>query len=465
MEEDTIVAIATPPGRAGLGVVRLSGPASIDIATRLAGWRETPPERRATVAILHDQAGHPLDEAVITLFCSPRSFTGEDMAEFSCHGSPLILDCVVCECLARNARGARPGEFTLRAFLNGRIDLAQAEAVVDLVEAKSEAGLGLALRQMQGELGQKVEPIRAALLSLLAHITALVEFSEEDIPTIARSEVIQPLNGAEDALNALLRNARQGEVLQHGTSLAIAGPPNAGKSSILNGLLGRARSIVTPIAGTTRDTIEEQLVVGGVFFRIIDTAGMTETDDLIEAIGVERSRAAVESSDVILFVADASRSLTDADRDLFALLRQRLHNGPTGATSSQIRAVVALNKSDLPPRMTVEDVRESLPNTPIVHTSAVESGGLAALRDALPKIALGGPLQEGFVLSSHRHIQSVTAARDAIHDALEAREAGLPLDLVSLDVRRAVDRLGEVLGLGVADDVLDEVFSRFCIGK
>lgn len=461
MEEDTIVAVATPPGRAALGVVRISGPAGLTIARALSG--RNLPDRVAVLSAVVASGGRALDEGVITAFHGPRSYTGEDLVEISCHGSPVIVDWIVNECLALGARAARPGEFTLRAFLNGRIDLAQAEAVVDLVEARSQAGLGLALAQLGGELGRRVDPVRASLLGVLAHITALVEFSEEDIPPIAKDEIEAPLARAETEIQRLMANAGQGQVLMHGVSLAIIGPPNAGKSSILNALLGRNRAIVTPIAGTTRDTLEEELTLGGILFRVIDTAGLTDSADPVESMGVERSREAAATADVVLLVVDAGRTLAEEDREVIAAAAGMRCDLPAQSRSKSL--VVALNKSDLPARTGSGDLADLPPDRVVVHTSTVEGAGLNELRTVLPRSALGGPAPDGFVISNVRHLRSLSRALGAVGDALRGQAEGVPLDLVSLDIRRAVDALGEILGVGAGEDILDSVFSRFCIGK
>ena len=455
MEDDTIVAVSTPPGRGALGVVRLSGPASRSIASAMAPRTEFS-DRRATLANLREESGDRLDEAVLTAFFAPHSYTGEDMIEVSCHGSPLILDRIVAETLRLGARAARPGEFTLRAFLNGRIDLTRAEAVLDMVEARTDAGLGLALSQMAGALAGRVEPLRNTLLDLLAHLTALVEFSDEDIPTVSVEESIQELDAAAREIDGLLAGSRQGQVLRHGVSLAIVGPPNAGKSSILNGLLRRDRSIVTPIAGTTRDTVEEELNLDGVLFRGVDTAGLADTDDPVEAIGVERSRTALASADIILLVLDGSRALGNVDEAALAAVAG-LGRAPS--------TVVAVNKCDLDVVTGSGEVRRRIDANAVVQTSAVSHNGLASLREILPEIALGGPAPDGFVLSSRRHVAALGEAHGAVAEAARALEAGVPLDLASLDIRRAVESLGNVLGIGIGDDVLDRVFSRFCIGK
>ncbi|HEV3311958.1 MAG TPA: tRNA uridine-5-carboxymethylaminomethyl(34) synthesis GTPase MnmE [Chloroflexota bacterium] len=514
MEDDTIVAVATPPGRGALGIVRVSGHSTLSVLEKLFPNNAEWVDRRATVATAQSASGLGIDETIVTVFRGPRSYTGEDMAEISCHGSPLILDRLVEAALAAGARAARPGEFTLRAFLNGRLDLAQAEAVVDLVEARTDAGLELARRQLEGELSKRVEPLRTQLVELLAHMTALVDFSEEDIPSIAEREVSHTLETVGVDLDRILAGSHQGQVLSHGVSLAIVGAPNAGKSSILNGLLGRDRAIVTPIAGTTRDTLEEELSLAGVLFRIVDTAGMSRSADPVEALGVERSRAAIGAADIVLVVVDRSRELNDDDRQVFDIIQRE---------AGDRTVAVVLNKSDLPVRLTewppmayqdtlvtggggddagepvnrrgvgkrprgsssleravndaaaesVLDVARDSPGInsagpaawPAVETSAVMPNGLNALRALLPQVALAGPVPDGFVVSNVRHIQSLQVAAETVRQAISGQREGVPMDLISLDVRVAVESLGSIMGIDIGDEVLDLVFSRFCIGK
>ena len=302
-------------------------------------------------------------------------------------------------------------------------------------------------------MARRVAPLRSELLDLLAHITAVVEFSEEDIPEVAIHEVRDRLIMVAEQLDEMLRHAQQGQVLQHGVSLTIVGTPNVGKSSILNGLLGRERAIVTAIPGTTRDTLEEELNVGGILFRVVDTAGVTETKDPVEAIGIERSRAALDSADVVVLVVDGSRSISSSDESVMELVR------------GQRSVVVAFNKSDLTDRMDAARVCSVLPDAVIVSSCAIQPGGLESLREALPGAALGGPAPDGFVISNRRHIQSLSDARESVNQATSGLEGTVPLDLLSLDLRRAVECLGSILGIGIGDDVLDRVFSRFCIGK
>jgi tRNA modification GTPase len=412
--------------------------------------------RRGT--LVDPATGDTIDHALGVLMQAPSSYTGEDVFELHCHGSPLVLERVLRICLADGCRPARPGEFTLRAFLNGKMDLSQAEAVLDMVRARSNAALELAVQQLSGWLAARVEPVRDDLVGLLAHMEAVVDFVEEDIPPAVDASSRERLCRARGAIALLLQGMEQGIVLREGASLAIVGSPNVGKSSIMNALLGLERSIVTPIAGTTRDTIEEVVQIGGVPFRTVDTAGITATEDTVERIGVERSRQAIAAADVILLVLDASRPWREQD-EAAAEAIEEARNG-----ERRIRLVVALNKSDLPSALDAAPVVARLAPGRCVESSAVTTGGIDDLRSALAETALGGPRHE-WTAGNVRHQDALQRALDALDAVLGGGEAGIPLDLLSFDVRAAVQALGEITGADVDDELLDRIFREFCIGK
>lgn len=460
MESDTIVAVVTPPGEAGVGVVRASGALSAALPARLfprlrSPWRSHH-MRQGTLA--DPVSGRPIDEALGCLMLSPRSYTGEDVFEIHCHGNPLILDEVVHLCLREGCRVARPGEFTLRAFINGKLDLSQAEAVLDVVRARSNAGLDLAMRQLSGWLADRVEPVRDGLVGALARMEAMVDFVEEDVPPQIDQATQERLRSSLETIQVLLEGAEQGVILREGATLAIVGSPNVGKSSIMNALLGLDRSIVTPIAGTTRDTVEEMLQVRGVPFRTVDTAGITQTNDPVERIGVERSRKTLEGADVALLVLDGSRELTEGDE-----LAVRAIEETRGRPGSP-RLVVTINKSDLPQTLDPEPIRRRLGVPCVARSSAVAVDGVDALRDALEAAALGGARHE-FVVGNVRHQDALRRAAAALRMALDGLQCGTPLDLVSFDVRAAAQALGEITGHDVDDELLDRIFRDFCIGK
>ncbi|HZB97134.1 MAG TPA: tRNA uridine-5-carboxymethylaminomethyl(34) synthesis GTPase MnmE, partial [Candidatus Sulfotelmatobacter sp.] len=375
VESDTIVAIVTPPGEGGVGIVRTSGPVSRSLPLRVfpalgPRWSS---HRMRQGRLVDPASGQPVDEAVGCLMISPHSYTGEDVFEMHCHGSPLVLERVVAICLGEGCRPARPGEFTLRAFLNGRLDLSQAEAVLDVVRARTNMALDLAVRQLAGWLSDRVEPIRHDLVGTLAHMEAMVDFVEDDIPPQADALTREGLACARHTTEELLKGAEQGIVLREGATLAIVGSPNVGKSSIMNALLGLDRSIVTPIAGTTRDTVEEMLQVRGVPFRTVDTAGITESSDAVERIGVERSRRTLHTADVVLLVLDRSHELTYED-DLTAQAVEAALDAQS-ADGRKMRLIVTLNKADLPARLNPGSVVERLGPLHLVESSTVELKG------------------------------------------------------------------------------------------
>jgi tRNA modification GTPase len=409
-------------------------------------------------ALIDPVSGEAVDQALAVIMRAPHSYTGEDVLELHCHGSPLILERVLGICLEAGCRPARPGEFTLRAFLSGRMDLTEAEAVLDVVRARSNAALALAVRQLSGWLTKRIEPVRDDLVGLLAHMEAMVDFVEEDIPPSVDATSRERLCRARAVVEMLLRGAEQGIVLREGATLAIVGSPNVGKSSIMNALLGLERSIVTPIAGTTRDTVEETMQISGVPFRTIDTAGITATDDLVERIGVERSRQAIADADVILLVLDGSRPWSDRDDTVSAAVKE------ARAGEERPRLVMAINKRDLPPALDVGPIVARLAPDRCVASSAVTPGGLEALRDALTETALGGPRHE-WTTGNVRHRDALSRAAEALRAALDGAEAGTPLDLLSFDVRAAARALGEITGANVDDELLDRIFRDFCIGK
>jgi tRNA modification GTPase len=461
MESDTIAAVVTPPGEGGVGIVRASGPLAAALPGRLFPRVRGPwHSHHVRVGQVIDPAtGRAVDEALALFMRAPRSYTGEDVFEIQCHGSPLVLEQVVALCIHEGCRAARPGEFTLRAFLNGRLDLAQAEAVIDVVRARGNAGLELAVRQLGGWLSQRVEPVRSSLIGTLAHMEAMVDFVEDDIPPQLDSEAIARLETALCDVEHLLEGAAGGIVLREGAVLTIAGSPNVGKSSIMNGLLGLERSIVTPVAGTTRDTVEEAVQIRGIPFRAVDTAGITPTRDVVEGIGVTRSRQAIDAADVVLLVLDRSRPLSD--RDALAI------DAVAGATSSDgpaPRVVVALNKCDLQPALTLDGALDGLAPRSVVETSTVAPHGLDTLRGALEQAAIG-ERRDDLVVSNVRHRDALRRAAAAITAALSGLRSDVPLDLVSFDVRAAAAALGEITGIDVDDELLDRIFSEFCIGK
>ncbi len=455
---DTIAALATPLGEGGLAVLRVSGPAAftiVDACFRPAG----PLHRKPSAAPSHtvhyghvEWAGRVLDDVLISVFRGPRSFTGEDTVEISCHGGVLITRLVLEALLGAGARAAEPGEFTQRAFLNGRIDLAQAEAVADLIHARTELALGVARQQLAGRLSARIRTLRDGLMNLLAHVEAHLDFPDEDIAPDTGAALRRRIHVSLELLDELLRTAPEGQLLRRGLRAAIIGRPNAGKSSLLNVLLGHDRAIVSPVAGTTRDTIEETANVRGLPVVFVDTAGLRDAADALEVEGIRRSRAAADRAELLLHVLDASEVLhpEDAARLTEFAARPRL---------------LVLNKSDLPRRLVLP--ADAVGTTTVVEVACTTGAGVEALKDAL-KAAVwrGGVGSEALeVAINARHQDALTRARAALQRADQAWQAQVTLECIAADLRLAVTAVGEVVGATSTEDLLDRIFSTFCLGK
>jgi tRNA modification GTPase len=469
---ETIAAIATPPGVGGVGIVRVSGPDAFATGRRLfrpaSGRAEEPVSHLLTYGAVVDPAtDEPLDDVLIAFFRAPHSFTGEDTVEINAHGGPLILQRVLAAALALGARAARPGEMTLRAFLNGRIDLAQAEGVLALINAETDAGRRLAYRQLRGEVSARVQAAREAAMNALARIEAHIDFPDEEVPPPNPAELAGFTSSAQTAVDDLLAGSARGRVLAQGARVTILGRPNVGKSSLLNALLGDERAIVTPIAGTTRDTVEERAILGGVAVHLVDTAGLTETHDPIERIGVQRSRAAAREADLLLLVVDSSAGVTRADRTVAKELRAlRAEDAADRGSLDATPVIVVANKADLLSALRASKVDEFWPGAPVVSVSCVTHEGLEALAETVGRLALGGELHPGdAVVSSARHQDALRRAGEHLRAAQQTLRDGLPLDFVSIDLRAALAALGEITGETATDDLLDRIFAEFCIGK
>ena len=450
---EPIAAIATGAQVAAIGIVRLSGEGVIPMAQRLFTPARGPavseqPDRKLCYGRLCRRDGSLLDLCLVTVSRGPDSYTGEDTVEFQCHGSPLLLRTLLEELFALGARQAGPGEFTKRAFLNGRLGLSEAEAVADLIDAESDEALRNAAGQLSGAIHRRAERIYRALSDISAHYHAVLDYPDEDIEDFELRTYEDTLRGALEELEKLLGTFRRGRLLNAGIPTAIVGRPNAGKSSLLNALLGYERAIVTAVPGTTRDTIEERLHLGGLCLRLIDTAGIRETEDEVERLGVQRSRAALEGAELVIAVVDGSRAYTQEDA---AILR---------AAEQARRGLVVLSKQDL--SAAVERVDTSLPVIPV---SSVTGEGLDALERAIASLF---PLPEapaGEILTNARQAEALGRAAESLRAALNAMEQGLTPDLVLTESETAMSAIGELTGRSVREDVTDRIFQRFCVGK
>ena len=463
--EDTIVAIATPPGRGGLGVVRLSGSRALEITNSLIRFSTPALEtQRATLGEFADPAsGRALDQVVVTCFRAPHSYTAEDVVEISCHGAPVILRYLVECCLERGARAAEPGEFTLRAFLNGRIDLTQAEAVRDLIESRTLYQARVAAQQLEGGVSARLKTHKQTLLELIARLEAGIDFAEDDVSVMSWPEILARLETIRADLASLVAGYEYGRIVREGLSLAIVGRPNVGKSSLFNRLLNADRAIVTATPGTTRDLVSETASLGGIPLRFVDTAGIRHTEDEVEKIGVERSFQAIADSDLRLLVLDASEDWTEEDSRLLEKIR------PLGAF------VVACNKADLPARLSKQDLEERLHavgetrdvRAEVVWTSALTGEGLPELQEKILAVAapardLGG---EGEFITNLRHQQLIKESLAGLAKARQAAVEKIHHEMLLLDLYDALRPLDQITGATYADDVLDIIFKTFCVGK
>ncbi len=476
MQNDTIAAIATPTGIGGIGIVRISGSDAFSLVLpllrRAGNSTSLPPSHQLTYGSIVDPTTQEvLDEVLVAFMRAPHTYTREDVVEIQGHGGPLILRRILRAVLAQGARMANPGEFTLRAFLNGRLDLAQAEAVMDLIGSETETSQRLAMQQLRGRLSERIQQARQPLLGALARIEASIDFPEEDVPT-PRAEDLYPLiQTAQEQVVALLAGSEQGRLYRQGLRTAIIGRPNVGKSSLLNALLRTERAIVTPVAGTTRDTVEEVANLRGIPLHLIDTAGITPTEDPVEQIGVQRSRAAAESADLILLVFDGSEPLTELDWRVSADVQA------LGFTSSSERedtpiarrrpVLLILNKSDREQQISMNELQQMWPHSSCIPTSTLTDAGLELLEEAIAELALAGNTvhAESVLVTNTRHQEALRRAAEHIRASFASLEQTLPLDFVSIDLRAAYEVLGEVTGETATDDLLDEIFSEFCIGK
>lgn len=455
-QQDTIAAIATPPGEGGLAVVRMSGPDAEKIAQRIFARPNDRNGNLRTHTLYHGQIRDPkdcqaIDEVLLTIMRQPRSYTGEDVVEVHCHGGNFLARQILGLLLTQGARQAEPGEFTKRAFLNGRVDLAQAEAVLDLIRARTAKGAQLALHQASGELSKFVGELREELLDILVQVEAAIDFPEEEIELLQRHQLVTKISALIIKINAISASYDWGRLFREGAKVSICGRPNVGKSSLLNALLGCDRVIVTPVPGTTRDVIEESLTLDGLPVVIWDTAGIRETSDQVEKLGVELSRQHLEKADALVLVLDGSVAITADDRQLLQDIGAK-------------KLVIAVNKSDLPsvidPKLLQEDE-----NRKVISTSALSGAGIDSLKKALRELLLGCAIDPPLTVTSLRHRSELVRSADDLQRAVETLNQGLPPELAAIDLNDAREALEEIIGIVSNDNILERIFNNFCIGK
>lgn len=486
LDDTTIVAVATPPGRGGIGAVRLSGPESAAIVARLFPRETMPPPRVAAYRMLRDSNGARVDDALLTFFPAPHSYTGEDVVEIATHGSPVVLDWLLRAAMEHGATQARPGEFTERAFLRGRMDLVQAEAVRDLIDARTLEQARQAAEQMGGSVAAAIRPVKEHLVALIAALEAGIDFAEDDIDTMPAEGIVASIAPLLQPLDALLASFAHGRLLREGLRLAIVGKPNAGKSSLFNRLVQSERAIVTATPGTTRDVIAERISLGGIPLELLDTAGLRDVEDEAERMGVARSREAMAEADAVLLVVDASAPEMDSEASAggtigetgpYELLRDRpvivvwnkIDLLPADARDAYPHAVAV--SSDSLPVLGSPRIADAPPGTlgrgwRTVPASAVSGEGIAALRHAIVTLATGGAAAgAGTTLTSLRHRDAVAKAHAGLLGAIDAARNAIPHEMLLLDLYGALRALDELTGETTADDILQRIFSTFCIGK
>ncbi len=459
-EFDTIAAISTPPGEGAIGIVRISGDDAIAIADRLyqSGSKQLKDVDSHTIHYGHihnPKTDEVVDEVMVTIMRAPKTFTKEDVVEINCHGGVVSVNRILQTILQHGARLAEPGEFTKRAFLNGRIDLSQAEAVMDLIRAKTDRAMDVALRQLDGDLSHLIRDIRQIILNTLAEVEVNIDYPEyDDVEEVTTRLLKEKTIEVQGHVDQLLKTAKQGKILRDGLETAIIGRPNVGKSSLLNRLIREEKAIVTDIAGTTRDTIEEYVNVNGVPLKLIDTAGIRETDDIVEQIGVERSRQALLAADLILLLINQNEVLSDEDRALLDL-------------TQDMNRIILLNKSDLAAKVSVSELTEWSKPEQIITTSMLEQTGLDQLEKQIAAMFFAGETGEkdATYISNVRHIALLHDTQEALEEVISGIEMAMPVDLVQIDFTRAWELLGEITGDTVQDELLTQLFSQFCLGK
>lgn len=451
--EDTIAAIATAYGEGGIGIIRISGPETFSILNKI--FKGKIENRRMSYGhIIDPEDGSVIDEVLSVFMKEPYTYTKEDVAEINCHGSMVSLRKTLEAVLHCGARLAEPGEFTKRAFLNGRLDLSQAEAVIDLIKAKTDKSFDVALGQLSGRLSKEIQQIRSNLMDLLVNVTVNIDYPDEDIEELTYETMEKDISHIGDMIENLLSTADSGKIIREGLNVAIIGKPNVGKSSLMNELLKETRAIVTEIPGTTRDTIEEVVSIKNIPVRLTDTAGIRETEDKIEKIGIEKSKKSFNEADLIIFVMDSSRDISSEDQEIIEYIGER-------------KAIVLINKIDLGKRWKKEDIQTQLPNASVLETSILERVGVDKIEEEILSMVYSGKVKqnESLMITNVRHKELLEKALASMKDAFNMTVTREAMDFIEVDLNSAYESLGEIIGETVTDDIINEVFSRFCLGK
>ncbi|ARJ14970.1 MULTISPECIES: tRNA uridine-5-carboxymethylaminomethyl(34) synthesis GTPase MnmE [Staphylococcus] len=459
MDFDTITSISTPMGEGAIGIVRLSGPQAIEIGDKLYKGKYKLAEVDSHTInyghIVDPETNEVVEEVMISVLRAPKTFTREDIIEINCHGGILTINRVLELTMTHGARMAEPGEYSKRAFLNGRIDLSQAEAVMDFIRSKTDRASKVAMNQIEGRLSDLIKRQRKSILEILAQVEVNIDYPEYDDVEDATTEfLLEQSKNIKAEIDKLLETGAQGKIMREGLSTVIVGKPNVGKSSMLNNLIQDNKAIVTEVAGTTRDVLEEYVNVRGVPLRLVDTAGIRDTEDIVEKIGVERSRKALSQADLILFVLNYNEPLTKEDRTLFEVIKNE-------------DVIVIVNKTDLAQQLNIEEVQEMIGNKPLIQTSMLKQEGIDELEIQIRDLFFGGDVQNQDMtyVSNSRHIALLKQARHAIQDAIDAAESGVPMDMVQIDLTRTWEILGEIIGESASDELINQLFSQFCLGK
>ncbi|HDD0962676.1 TPA: tRNA uridine-5-carboxymethylaminomethyl(34) synthesis GTPase MnmE [Staphylococcus aureus] len=459
MDLDTITSISTPMGEGAIGIVRLSGPQAVEIADKLYKGKhllnDVPSHTINYGHIIDPESKEVVEEVMVSVLRAPKTFTREDIIEINCHGGILTINRVLELTMTYGARMAEPGEFTKRAFLNGRIDLSQAEAVMDFIRSKTDRASKVAMNQIEGRLSDLIKKQRQSILEILAQVEVNIDYPEYDDVEDATTEfLLEQSKEIKQEINRLLDTGAQGKIMREGLSTVIVGKPNVGKSSMLNSLIQDNKAIVTEVAGTTRDVLEEYVNVRGVPLRLVDTAGIRETEDIVEKIGVERSRKALSQADLILFVLNNNEALTQEDYTLYEVVKNE-------------DVIVIVNKMDLEQNIDINEVKDMIGDTPLIQTSMLKQEGIDELEIQIRDLFFGGEVQNQDMtyVSNSRHISLLKQARQTIQDAIDAAESGVPMDMVQIDLTRTWEILGEIIGETASDELIDQLFSQFCLGK